>query len=368
MKKLIFRKISKDLVIFFSFSILLLGLIVWTLQAINYFDLVAEDGHGIKLYFFYSVLNFPKIIHKILPFVFFVSLFYILISYEAKNELNILWINGIHKIEFMNKIIFFSIILMFLQILNGSYFSPMSQLKARNLIKNSEIDFFTSLIKEGKFINVVQGLTIFINKKNKDGSYSDIYLDDSTVIEKTKMIYAKNGMLIDNKKQKIFKLFNGKVINNEDSKINVFEFDQINFNLKDYTSNSTTAAKIQEINTFDLLSCFSKDSKVQRELFRCDKKFFSDIKQELLKRLYKPIYIPLIAIVTCFMLISSKNKINYIKVRNLIFMFAILVIIFSETSLRYSISSNLSFFFYLLAPWLMMISTYSLFLKSVKNV
>ena len=107
---------------------------------------------------------------------------------------------------------------------------------------------------------------------------------------------------------------------------------------------------------------------MKRELFRCDKKFFSDIKQELLKRLYKPIYIPLIAIVTCFMLISSKNKINYIKVRNLIFMFAILVIIFSETSLRYSISSNLSFFFYLLAPWLMMISTYSLFLKSVKNV
>ena len=48
------------------------------------------------------------------------------------------------------------------------------------------------------------------------------------------MIYAKNGMLIDNKKQKLFKLLNGKVINNENSKINVFEFEQINFNLKDF--------------------------------------------------------------------------------------------------------------------------------------
>ena len=261
MKKLIFRKISKDLLIFFSFSIILLGLIVWTLQAINYFDLVAEDGHGIKLYFFYSILNFPKIIHKIVPFVFFISLFYTLISYETKNELNILWINGINKVQFLNKIIFFSILLMFLQILNGSFFSPMSQLKARNLLKNSEIDFFTSLIKEGKFINVVQGLTIFINNKNKDGSYSEIYLDDSTT-ESPQMIYAKNGMLIDNKNQKTFKLFNGRVINYQNSKINVFEFDQINFNLKDFISNSTTAPKIQEINTFDLLSCFSKDSEV----------------------------------------------------------------------------------------------------------
>jgi lipopolysaccharide export system permease protein len=367
MKKLIFRKISKDLLIFFSFSIVLLGLIVWTLQAINYFDLVAEDGHGIKLYFLYSILNFPKIIHRIIPFVFFISLFYTLISYEAKNELNILWINGVNKIQFVNKIIFLSIVLMFFQLLIGSIFSPMSQFKARSLIKNSEIDFFTSLIKEGKFINVVQGLTIFINKKNDDGSYSDIYLDDSTK-DSARTIYAKNGMLIDNKKQKIFKLFNGKVINNENSKINVFEFEQINFNLKDYTSNSTTAPKIQEINTLDLISCFDKNSEVQRKLFRCDREFFNDIKQELLKRLYKPIYIPLIAIVTCFMLITSRNKVNYIKIRNLIFMFAILVIIFSETSLRYSISSKLSFSFYLLAPWLMMISIYSLFLKSVKNV
>ena len=50
------------------------------------------------------------------------------------------------------------------------------------------------------------------------------------------MIYAKSGILVDNEKKKIFKLFQGKVINNEKSKVNVFEFDQIDFNLKDFTS------------------------------------------------------------------------------------------------------------------------------------
>ena len=146
MKKLIFRKISKDLLIFFSFSIILLGLIVWTLQAINYFDLVSEDGHGIKIYLQYSALNFPKIVHRLLPFVFFVSLFYVLVSYENKNELSILWINGINKVQFANKIIILSILLMTIQIINGSFFSPMSQFKARNLLKNSDIGFFSSLI------------------------------------------------------------------------------------------------------------------------------------------------------------------------------------------------------------------------------
>ena len=39
-----------------------MGLIVWTLQAVNYFDFVSEDGHGLKVYFSYTILNFPKII------------------------------------------------------------------------------------------------------------------------------------------------------------------------------------------------------------------------------------------------------------------------------------------------------------------
>ena len=42
-----------------------MGFIVWTLQAINYFDLVAEDGHGLKIYFYFTILNFPKIIQEV---------------------------------------------------------------------------------------------------------------------------------------------------------------------------------------------------------------------------------------------------------------------------------------------------------------
>ena len=171
--------------------------------------------------------------HRILPFVFFISLFYIFITYELKNELNILWLSGLSKTQFLNKIIFISIFLFLFQIFNGSFVTPASQLKARSLLKNSNIDFFTSLIKEQKFISVVKGLTIFINEKNENGTFTDIFLDDSTK-DIPRMIYAKSGILIDNKKQKIFKLFDGKVINNEDSRINILEFSQIDFNLKDY--------------------------------------------------------------------------------------------------------------------------------------
>ena len=41
------------------------------------------------------------------------------------------------------------------------------------------------------------------------------------------MIYAKNGLIINNKTKKVFQLFDGKVINQDKTKINTFEFDKL---------------------------------------------------------------------------------------------------------------------------------------------
>lgn len=367
MKKLIFRKFTKDSLIFFVSSILIMSLIVWTLQAVSYFDFVSQDGHGLKIYFLYTILNFPKIVNRILPFIYFISLFYMIISYELKNELSIFWINGISKINFVNNAIFFSIFIMIFQIWLGGFVSPSSQFKARNYLKNSNIDFFTSLIKEGKFINAVKGLTIFIDRKNDDGSYSDIFLDDSTK-NNSKMIYAKDGILVDNKKQKIFKLFEGKVINNEKSKINVFEFDQIDFNLRDFTSNTITVPKIQEISSTTLLGCFLPIEVKKFDAFKCEENLLKEIKQELLKRIYKPIYIPLITLLCCFLITTSRNNLNYEKFRKFIFLLTFVILVFSETSLRYSTLSNISMFIYFVFPWIIFIFSYLIFYNKVKNV
>ena len=367
MKKLIFRKFTQDTLVFFITSILVMGLIVWTLQAVNYFDYVTKDGHGLKVYFFYSMLNFPKIINRILPFIFFISLFYLIIIYEIRNELSIFWINGVRKINFANKMIFLSILIMIFQIWLGGFLSPLSQLKKLYFLKNSNMDFFTSLIKHGKFINAVKGLTIFIDQKNEDGSYSDIFIDDSTKAS-SKMIYAKNGILIDNDKKKIFRLYEGKVINNENSKINIFEFDQIDFGLGDLTSNTILVPKIQEISSTQLLGCYFNFEVKNFTFFQCEKDILEDVKQELLKRLYKPIYIPIIAILCCFLITSSKNNIKYFKIRKYVFISTFFLLVFSETSLRYSTSSNFTMILYFVIPWLIFFIAYTLLYRKVKDV
>ena len=95
MNKLIYRKLSFDIVSFFAVSSLSITLIVWVIQAVNFLDIVAEDGHSLKIYFSYTILNLPRIFSKILIFVFFISVFYIINKYEENNEILVYWTNGI---------------------------------------------------------------------------------------------------------------------------------------------------------------------------------------------------------------------------------------------------------------------------------
>ena len=148
MKKLIFRKFLLDLFLSFFVLIISFSVIVWVIQAVNYLDFISEDGHGFKVYFLYTLFNFPKIFSKLFLVSLFISLFYIIIKYENDNELSIYWSVGISKINFINNVLKFSILLLLFQIFLTSYISPKSQNMSKSFIRMSNIDFFPSLIKE----------------------------------------------------------------------------------------------------------------------------------------------------------------------------------------------------------------------------
>ena len=360
MKKLLFRNFLKDTLKFFIVVCLSISLIVWVIQAVGFLDYVIDDGHGLYVYFTYSLLNFPKMVHRIIPFIFFISLFYQITQYEYRNELLIFWTNGIRKIEFINVIVFYSLSIFILQIILGGYISPFSQNEARSKIRSSNVDFFPSLIKEGKFIDTVSNLTIFIESQQKDGSYNNIFLkegykDGLMQSVKSQTIYAKKGILINDENNRYFKLYDGKIINNKNGKTKNIKFESINFNLEKYKSKSTTYPKLQELPNIILFKCLIFYFKINTQNFKdkvlgCDKSSIDNVLQEFLKRFYKPIYLPLIALITSLLLIRSKESPNYKFYTNFLFLIVFLVIIISEISLRYVSSNTIGLWFFIFFP------------------
>ncbi len=183
MKKILFRKLLLDCMVFFLIALFSTSIIIWIFQAVNYLDLVVEDGRDYFVYIKYSLLNFPKIISKILPFALFFSFSYTLTKYEFNNELMIFWNFGVEKIHLVNFFIKFSIFITILQLFLTTFTVPETKNLSRSLIRTSNVDFFESFIKPKKFNDNVKGLTIYVQEKNEDGDLKNIFFE-----KKRKMI------------------------------------------------------------------------------------------------------------------------------------------------------------------------------------
>ena len=367
-KKLIFKKFFSDNTYFFLSAITTLGLIVWVIQAVNFLDFVTEDGHGLEIYFKYSLLNFPKIISRLFPLIFFISIFHTINKFEQNNELKIFWMNGIHKMKFVKNLIIYTMTgVIFLYFLT-SLIVPWSQNKSRVYLQESNIDFFPSLISEKKFIDTVDQLTIYIENKIEKENYENIFIKD-TDKEKVKFIYAKSGRLVNNPDERIFKLYNGKIINVNDGRVTEFNFETTNFDLSKYLTKSITDFKLQEKNTKFILDCyinyFLLDKKYYYDVINCNDPAIKEMQKELFSRLIKPLFLPILTLSLCILLLYPKENSNYRNSRIWIFLLGLSIIILSEFSESLTARNFLYFKISLFLPLIISVTQYILLNRKI---
>ena len=375
MKKILFRKLLLDCSTFFLITLISASIIVWVFQAVNFLDIMIEDGRDYLVYINYTLLNFPKIISKILPFALFFSFSYVITKYELNNELIIFWNFGVHKILLVNFFLKFSIFLMLTQILLMAYIVPLTQNLSRTLVKTSNVDFFESFIKPKQFNDNIKGLTIYADEKNEDGSLKNIYLKKETGPEKFQITYAKTGFFKTISGSKVLVLYNGQTINGVKNKITTFNFTKSDFHLSQLDTDIIMVNKIQETSSLEIIGCLKKylnkdltiNKKQQIEIaHNCTFANLDNIFKELYKRFIIPTYIPILMLISLMLLIRSKENINYAKYRILIFLFGLFVIIFSETTLRFIQNTFFSNLKIILIPLIFFIILYFIFFIKLK--
>ena len=347
MKKILFRKLISDCSIFFLISVISASTIVWVFQAVNFLDLMVEDGRDLILYLNYTLLNFPKIISKLLPFALFFSFFYVISKYELNNELMTFWNFGVNKIQLINFILKMSLIFTIFQVLLVSFIVPTTQNISRNLIKNSNVNFFESFIKPKKFNDNIKGLTIFAEDKKKNGELKNIYLKKDSEKDNFQITYAKSGFFKSSNGVQILVLKDGQTINKINDDITNFTFKQSTLNMSSQDSGIIKVDKIQETSTYNLVECLNRFLNQQNKgskkfIQNCTIENLDNVYKEIYKRFFIPFYIPLLILISLALTTYSKENINYSRFRILIFTIGLSIIIFSETTQKL-ITNNFSY-------------------------
>jgi len=365
MNKLIYRKLSLDILSFFLVASLSITLIVWVIQAVNFLDLVSEDGHSLKIYFSYAILNLPRIFSRILIFIFFISAFYIINKYEENNEILVFWTNGIKKISFINFLFRFSFLFVTVQLILNILIVPYTQNLGRTYLKNSNIDFLPTLISEKKFINVFKNLTIFVDKYNQNGIIDKIFINEKIDDDSSKVIIAEKAKIIKLDEKYKIKLLNGSISNINDQNIYNINFNETEYDLSKFTTKTITHQKIQEINSLQLISCFYKYYKNQNynKIELCENRKIKSISQELFKRFIVPLYILILSLISSSLIIKPKKN-SYAKYyKFLIFLLGFLIVIISQISFKF-VSKSINLDLTIISFPILMIFLYYFFLVS----
>ena len=377
MKKILFRKILNDCLIFFFISLICSSLIVWVFQAVNFLDIMIEDGRDYAIYINYTLLNFPKIISKILPFALFFSFSYVITKYELNNEMIIFWNFGINKVQLINFFLKISLLLMIFQIIFTSLLVPRSQELSRSLMKNSNIDFFESFIKPKKFNDSIRDFTIFVGSKTDDGLLQNIYLKKDMGNDSFQITISKNGKFVQKGNAKFLELYNGQTISGSNNNISNFNFSKSDFSLSNLKADVVTLNKLQETSTLLLTRCIAQlnnfkfkflSASEKINMHNCEISGLDNIYKELYKRFIIPFYIPILILISLLLILYSKENINYFKYRTLIFFCGFITIVFSETTLKFIQSSLIGNIQLILIPIISFSILYIYTLSKLKRI
>ncbi|WP_435085192.1 LptF/LptG family permease [Candidatus Pelagibacter bacterium nBUS_33] len=367
MKKILFRKLLIDYFSFFLIALLGSSIIVWVFQAVNFLDIMIEDGRDYTIYINYSLLNFPKILSRLYPFVLFFSIFHITSKFEYNNELLILWNFGVNKIELINFIFRFSLILMIVQIIFSSLIIPKTQDLARSFLRSSTVNFFGNFIKPQRFNDTIKDVTIYSERKDNEGNLFNLYLKKQIDQNNFQITYAKKGIFKEFNNTPVLVLFDGATITGKNDKITNFSFSKSDFPLNNFNSNSITYKKTQELSSIKLLKCLqllnSKKKVSEKKIENCSKENLRNIYKELYKRFLIPFYIPLLVLIPFLLILSSKESSNYSKLKIITFLIGLFFIIFSETTVKIISIIYFKNLLISLIPFLLLIFLYLLFFK-----
>ncbi len=338
--------IKTFLVIVFGLSIIAL-----TVRAVNFLDLIVDNGYPVSTYFKYSFLNLFGIAPKFIPLAFLLSILIFILRHLEDSEFVILWTSGIKKIQVVNLMFFTSLMVLLFYIILSAFVTPIALNKSRQLLSEDQLNSFLPTIRTQQFSDSFKGFTFIVEKKINN-EIKNIFLHDTgknlknlspnISNELNTTVVAETGIV---KERKMF-LFNGQIISSKSSneETEILKFEQLNIDLSELVTTTIKQPKLQETSTLTLISCLiTKDQNPKI----CKEDSNKEIFPILIRRVVLPFYIPVIAFVCSFLLLKNQriysNKIS-------IFVYGFLILLLTELLIRYTGLNFLLRIFYLIMP------------------
>lgn len=253
--------ILKQVILIFVFFLFVLTLIFWINKAIQLFDRLISQGHSSTVLFEFALLSLPSTSTIVFPLSCFAAVIFVTNKLQNDAELTVLQSAGLSPLSLAKPYIIFGFSCMLILGLFTTLIVPTTSKMLYQ--KQTELDSSVSgrLLKEGKFIHPIKGITFYIKKIEEDGTLSNIFLHDRRNKEETITYTATRAFLARDKNKTALYMENGLIQSSRHSnkELSTTEFKSVTIDLSNTIRNkSPNITNLSQVSTLLLIDNFKK--------------------------------------------------------------------------------------------------------------
>jgi lipopolysaccharide export system permease protein len=285
--------IFKRMVGAFILSLVTLSMTVWMTQALREFDLVTGQGQSIGTFFKLTLLLLPGLVTIVSPIALLIGVIYTFTLLNNDSELVVINASGAPQKTLLKPVLVLGLVAAIFTATMTLYFTPLSLRLWRTMITEVRADIVTTLLREGDFMKISEGLTFHLRSRLADGTLEGIFVSDSSAPDATVTYLAETGIILDNPVGTFLIMRDGTIQrrNKTDGAISMIEFTSYAFDLSTFASRSGNVRpfKPSERETTYLISPSPEDRQYQR--------YPESFTAELHNRLSAPFYAFVFAVI-----------------------------------------------------------------------
>jgi lipopolysaccharide export system permease protein len=261
---LLFRYLSKKLIVITSALVVILIGAVWLTQSLRFIEIIVNHSVSLGGYFALIVYLIPDLMATILPICLLIGGLHVYSKLTADHEIQVIRALGLSNFQISKPLIVLGLFVTFLVFIINIYIIPLSFQKFRNQEYQIKNQFSASLIREGSF-NVINGTTAYVRERGPQGEFKGILIYDPHLPDSKKENASENSYTIIAEEGVIHQGSDGVVLvlkrgsRQEKDKVtgnvSFFAFDEFVFDLeKALKKESPRITKPYEKNLSELLS------------------------------------------------------------------------------------------------------------------
>lgn len=217
---------------FAFFAIVLTGL-VWLTQSLGIIDTVVNRGQSAIVFAELTALLLPTVLAAALPISAFAATLYTMHRLYSESEIVVMLSAGMSAIRLARPIALFGALVMVAMYVDTLYLMPTSSQQMKSRVAELRGDLASALIRDGRFLNPSEGLTVYVREIPKSGEMIGVFAYDQRDPLKPMTYTANRAAMVMTDEGPRLIMFEGlaQTFDAENDDLSVLRFDRFVFDM-----------------------------------------------------------------------------------------------------------------------------------------